>query len=70
MLIVRAQGSPAETIVYGIALLPSDAGVFVIDTNSGEITVGPNGTSRLVIQVNCCRAYNYRIHSNYSANLI
>ena len=48
---VQAQGSLAETIVYGIDLLPSDEGVFVIDSATGDITVGPNGTSRLTIQV-------------------
>ncbi len=53
MLTVYAQGTPAESIVYGIDLRPIDAGVFTIDSVSGDIKVGPNGTSRLVIQV--CR---------------
>ena len=51
MLSVRAQGSAAETILYGIELPSTAAVVFVVDLNSGDITVGPNGTDRLVIQV-------------------
>lgn len=53
MLTVTAQGSPAETIVYGIDLRPDDVGVFTIDPERGDITVGPNGTDRLVIRVHC-----------------
>lgn len=51
VLTVRAQGSAAETILYGIELPSAAAGVFVADLNSGDITVGPNGTDRLVIRV-------------------
>ena len=54
MLAVRAQGSAAETILYGIELPSTDAGVFVADMSSGDITVGPNGTDRLVIKVSPC----------------
>ena len=51
MLLLRAQGSLGESIRYGLELSPTDQGVFVVDTISGEITVGVNGTNRLVVQV-------------------
>jgi len=50
-LVVRARGSFGETIVFGISLSAADEGVFVIDSSTGNITVGPNGGGRLVIRV-------------------
>jgi len=35
---------------YGIDLPPGREGVFVIDPSTGNITVGGNGTSQLVIR--------------------
>ena len=51
VLVVHARGSFGETIVFGISLSAADEGVFVIDSSTGNITVGPNGSGRLVIRV-------------------
>ena len=50
MLSVRARGIGDRTIVYGIDLPSGTEGVFSIDPGTGNITVGVNGTSRLVIR--------------------
>ena len=50
MLNVRARGTGDREIVYGIDLPSGNEGVFSIDPMSGSITVGENGTSRLVIR--------------------
>jgi len=48
---VRAQGLPEETVVYGVELAEEWEGVFSIDSESGRITVGPDGPDSLVIEV-------------------
>ena len=50
MLTVRARGTGDRAIAYGIDLPSGSEGVFSIDTVTGNITVGANGTSRLVIR--------------------
>ena len=50
VLNVRARGTGGRVIVYGIDLPSGIEGVFTIDPAVGNITVGPNGTSRLVIR--------------------
>ena len=48
--LVRAQGLPQETVLYGLEEEREEwEGAFEIDTISGEITVGPNGSNILVI---------------------
>ena len=48
--LVRAQGLPHETVLYGLEVQRDEwEGAFEIDTSSGEITVGPNGSEILVI---------------------
>lgn len=46
---VRARATGSQTIVYGLEVAVGDEGVFVIDSMTGNITVGPNATSRLII---------------------
>ena len=50
MLNVRARGTGDRTILYGIDLPSGTEGIFSIDPATGNITVGANGTSRLVIR--------------------
>ena len=48
--LVRAQSLPQETVVYGLEEEREEwEGAFVIDSISGEIIVGPNGSDILVI---------------------
>ena len=47
---VRARGPLTETVMYGIVLPAGSEGIFEIDPLLGNMTVGPNGTSRLVIR--------------------
>lgn len=58
VLLLRAQGSLGESIRYSLELSPTDQGVFVVDTVSGELTVSVNGTDRLVVQVSTCSCHN------------
>ena len=60
MGVVRAQGLPQETVVYGLDEEAGLEGVFEIDSDSGEIVIGPNGSNSLVIQV---YTLNCRPHS-------
>ena len=50
MIVVRARGPLSETVLYGIDQPPGNEGVFEIDSVTGNITVGANGTSRLVVR--------------------
>ena len=45
--LVRAQGLPQKTVLYGLE--EEWEGEFEIGNNSGEITVGPNGPDLLII---------------------
>ncbi|CAI7993589.1 Cadherin-99C [Geodia barretti] len=48
--LVRAQGLPQETVLYGVEDLGDEwEGAFEIGSSSGEIAVGPNGVNILVI---------------------
>jgi hypothetical protein len=48
--LVRAQGLPQETVLYGVEDLGDEwEGAFEIGSSSGEIAVGPNGANILVI---------------------
>lgn len=50
--LVRAQGLPQETVLYGIQGIGEEwEGAFEIGTTSGEITVGPTGPDVLIIKV-------------------
>ena len=40
----------SETVLYGIDAPPGSEGVFDIDPITGNITVGANGSSRLVVR--------------------
>jgi len=48
--VVRARGPDTETILYGIDLPVGSEGVFEINSTSGNITVGVNGSARLVVR--------------------
>lgn len=49
---MRAQGLPQETVLYGLREEREEwKGAFEIETSSGEITVGPNGSDILLIKV-------------------
>lgn len=50
MVVVRARGPLTETILYGIDLPAGSDRVFEIDSMSGNVTVGVNGTTRLVVR--------------------
>ena len=50
VLNVRARGTGGRAIVYGLDLPSGYEGIFNIDPVMGNITVGPNGTSRLIIR--------------------
>ena len=50
VLNVRARASGGQTIVYGLDIPSGGEGVFAINSTTGNITVGLNGTSALVIQ--------------------
>ena len=49
MIATRARGLGGEIVVYGVDLPSNEQGVFEIDSQTGRLTVGPNGPSRLVI---------------------
>lgn len=52
MGVVRAQGLPQETVLYGIQETREEwQGAFEIGATSGEITVGPSGPDVLIIKV-------------------
>lgn len=50
VVVVRARGPLSETVVYGIDLPLGTEGVFEIDSQTGNVTVGGNGSGRLVIR--------------------
>ena len=50
VLNVRARGTGDRAIGYGIDLPSGTEGVFSIDPVTGNLTVGANGTARLVIR--------------------
>ena len=57
MGLVRAQGLPQETVLYGLEEEGDEEGAFEIDASSGEIRVGPNGPDLLVIVRTIVQAY-------------
>ncbi len=50
VVVVRARGPLSETILYGLDIPPGSEGVFEIDSVTGNVTVGTNGSSRLVVR--------------------
>ena len=75
MLTVRARGTGDRAIAYDIDLPSGTEGVFSIDPVTGNITVGANGTSRLVIRdhnptVFMFDAYAYYLQSGPSGNRV
>ncbi len=49
MIATRARGLGGETVVYGVDLSSNDQGVFVMNSQTGQLTVGTNGPERLAI---------------------
>lgn len=75
VLNVRARATAGQTIVYGLDILSEDEGVFAVDSVTGNITVGPNGTSALVIQdhnptIFTFDAYAYYLQSGPSGDRV
>ena len=50
VVVVRARGPLTETILYGIDLPIGSERTFEIDSSTGNITVGFNGSARLVVR--------------------
>jgi hypothetical protein len=75
VLNVRARGTGDRAIVYGIDLPSGAEGVFSVDPMTGNITVGANGTARLVIRdhnptVFVFDAFAYYFQSGPSGNRV
>ena len=75
MLNVRARGTGDRAIRYGIDLPSGTEGVFSIDPLTGNLTVGANGTARLVIRdhnptVFVFDAFAYYLQSGPSGNRV
>lgn len=49
VIATMARGLGGETVVYGVDLPSNAQGVFEMNPQTGRLTVGPNGPSRLVI---------------------
>ena len=47
---VRARGLPSDIVLYGIDEPSGSEGIFDINPVTGNITVGVNGSSRLVVR--------------------
>lgn len=65
VLVVNADGPPLETVVYGIDLPLDIEGVFEIDSETGNITVGRNGPNRLVISNQQPTQFNFQIFAYF-----
>ena len=63
---MRAQGTAGRTIEYGLDLPLGDEGVFTIDPVTGNLTVGPNGTDRLVIRDHNPTTFVFDAYAFYS----
>lgn len=75
MLNVRARASGGQTIVYGLDVPSGAEGVFTINSMTGNITVGPNGTSALIIRdhnptIFTFDAYAYYLQSGPSGDRV
>lgn len=68
VVVVRAQGSFMETVVYGIDLLAVDEGVFEIDPLNGNITVGVNGSSRIVVRGGIPTIFTFDIFAYFQSS--
>ena len=65
VLLVQARGTSNDMIMYELLLLPGDEGVFTIDSN-GNITVGANGTARLVTRNNVQTVFVFDVLAYYN----
>ena len=68
MVVVRAQGSFMETVVYGIDLLMEDEGVFEIDSLSGNITVGVNGSNKIVVRGGIPTVFTFDVFAYFQSS--
>jgi hypothetical protein len=66
--LVRARGPLTETVLYGIDLPQGIDGVFEIDSMTGNITVGANGSSRLVIRNRMPTVFMFDVFAYFSSS--
>ena len=62
---VRARGPAGQTILYGLDLPLGTERIFEIDPVMGNITVGPNGPSRLVIRDHNPTVFTFDAYAYY-----
>lgn len=68
MVVVRARGSLTETVLYGIDPPVGDEGVFEIDPITGNITVGVNGSTRVVIRSGMPTSFSFDAFAYYQSS--
>lgn len=68
VLAVRARGPLTETVLYGIDLPQGIDGLFQIDSMSGNITVGVNGSSRLVVRDGMPTVFSFDVFAYFSSS--
>lgn len=54
-----------ETILYGIDLPRGSEGLFEIDSMSGNVTVGTNGSSRIVVRNGLPTVFMFDVFAYY-----
>lgn len=68
VLAVRARGPLTETVLYGIDLPQRIDEVFEIDSMTGNITVGINGSNQLVIRNRMPTVFSFDVFAYFSSS--
>ena len=66
VLNVQARASAGQSIVYGLELPSGAEGVFQVDPQFGNITVGPDGPSMLVIRNHIQTTFVFQAFAYYN----
>ena len=68
VVVVRARGLLTETILYGIDAPIGDEGVFEINAMTGNLTVGVNGSTRVVTRNGVPTTFSFDVFAYYQSS--
>ena len=65
---VQARGPLTETVLYGLDLPEGIEGLFEIDSSTGNITVGLNGSATLVVRDGTSTGFSFDAFAYFSSS--